>query len=359
MKRRWVFVVGLFGLLMSAIPSAAADGDRLHLFNWNDYIAQETVTTFEQQCHCKVVQDYYSSTEEMMAKLLAGASGYDVVVPTQNALQALIKQNFLHPLEKNLLPNFKNSDPGFLNRSYDPENAYSVPYAFTTTLIGYNEQRLAKLGITARNWSLIFDPRVLSKLRGKVTVLDDAEEVFSAALKYLGYSINDRDEKHLREAQQVILTAKPYWAAFNSSSYIKELAVGNIWVAHGYSSDMLQAQADAKAAARDFKVNFVLPTQGAVLALDNMVIPKSAKNKALAHRFINFMLESKNAATLTNKIGAGNPNRAAAEFIDAKIRKQNAIFPDAATLTKLETLEASNAKQRRLLNTLWTEIKIK
>jgi len=353
MKRLLASVV-----FMAAAPLATAAG-QLHLFNWNDYIAEDTVTAFEKSCGCELVQDYYSSTEEMMAKLLAGASGYDVVVPTQNAVQALIKQGFLQGLDKSQLPNFKNTDPGFLNRSYDPGNVYSVPYAFTTTLIGYNEQQLAKLGITPDDWSVIFDPSVLEKLKGKVTVMDDAEELFGAALKYLGYSVNDRDEKHLREAQQVIMKAKPYWAAFNSSSYIKELTVGNIWVAHGYSSDMVQARADAQAAARDFSINFVLPKQGAVLALDNMVIPKDSKNKALAYQFINFMLDGKNAAALTNEIGAGNPNAAAAEFIDAEIKQQKAIFPDAATLAKLETIEASDAKQRRLLNKLWTEIKIK
>jgi len=353
MKRLLASVV-----FMAAAPLATAAG-QLHLFNWNDYIAEDTVTAFEKSCGCELVQDYYSSTEEMMAKLLAGASGYDVVVPTQNAVQALIKQDFLQGLDKSQLPNFKNTDPGFLNRSYDPGNVYSVPYAFTTTLIGYNEQQLAKLGITPDDWSVIFDPSVLEKLKGKVTVMDDAEELFGAALKYLGYSVNDRDEKHLREAQQVIMKAKPYWAAFNSSSYIKELTVGNIWVAHGYSSDMVQARADAQAAARDFSINFVLPKQGAVLALDNMVIPKDSKNKALAYQFINFMLDGKNAASLTNEIGAGNPNAAAAEFIDAEIKQQKAIFPDAATLVKLETIDATDAKQRRLLNKLWTEIKIK
>ncbi|MDH5471487.1 MAG: spermidine/putrescine ABC transporter substrate-binding protein [Gammaproteobacteria bacterium] len=345
-------------VLMAATPLAIAGG-QLHLFNWNDYIAEETVTAFEKSCDCQLVQDYYSSTEEMMAKLLAGASGYDVVVPTQNAVQALIKQDFLQALDKAQLSNLKNSDPGFLKRSYDPQNTYSVPYAFTTTLVGYNEKRLSELGINPGNWSIIFDPAVLEKIRGKVTVMDDAEELFAAALKYLGYSINDQDEKHLREAQKVIMKAKPYWAAFNSSSYIKELTVGNIWVAHGYSSDMVQARADAEAAARDFTINFVLPEQGAVLALDNMVIPKDSKNKTLAHQFINFMLDGKNAAALTNEIGAGNPNKAAAEFIDAEIKKQTAIFPDAATLARLETIEATSAKQRRLLNKLWTEIKIK
>ena len=346
-------------LLISAAQIASAAEKQLYLFNWNDYISENTVAAFEESCNCKVVQDYYSSTEEMMAKLQAGASGYDVVVPTQNAVEALIKQGTLEPLDKTALPNIKNEDPGFMNRSYDPGNKHSVPYAFTTTLVGYNETQLKKLGVNPSDWSVIFDPKVLEKIRGKVTVMDDAEELFGAALKYLGYSINDRDETHLREAQKVIMTAKPYWAAFNSSSYIKELTVGNIWVAHGYSSDMVQAQADAADAGRDFSVNFVLPKQGAVLALDNMVIPKSAKNKKLAHEFINFMMDGKNASGLTNDVGAGNPNAAAVEFIDPELTKVTAIFPDKAALATLETLKATSPKDRRLLNKLWTEIKIK
>jgi spermidine/putrescine transport system substrate-binding protein len=348
----------LASMVLMAVTPLASAGGQLHLFNWNDYMAEESITAFEAQCDCKVVQDYYSSTDEMMAKLLAGASGYDVVVPTQNAVSTLIKQAFLQPLDKAALPNLKNSDPGYLNRSFDPDNTYSVPYAFTTTLIGFNENRLAELGIAANDWAVIFDPKVLEKIKDKVTVLDDAEELFAAALKYLGYPATDRDEKHLKEAQHVIKKAKPYWAAFNSSSYIKELTVGNILVAHGYSSDMVQAKADAEAAGRDFTIGFVLPKQGAVLALDNMVIPKASGNKALAHQFINFMLEGKVAAAVSNEIGAGNPNRAALAFIDADIKSQTSIFPDAATLRTLDTLEASNAKQRRLLNKLWTEIKV-
>jgi spermidine/putrescine transport system substrate-binding protein len=331
----------------------------LNLFNWNDYIAEETVARFEALCGCKVVQDYFSATEEMMAKLLAGGGDYDVVIPTQNAVEALIKQGFLLPLDKTKLGNIGNSAAGYMNKAYDLGNVYSVPYAFTTTLVGYNENKIAELGIDPADWSIIFDPAVLAKIKGKVTVMDDAEELFGAALKYLGYSINDNNEAHLKEAQAVILKAKPYWAAFNSSSYIKELTVGNIWVAHGYSSDMFQARADAADADRDFSVNFVLPTQGAVLALDNMVIPKKARDPELAHMFINFMMDPQNAAELTTIVGTGNPNAAATPFIDEDILKITAIFPTPELQAKLETVSARNAKERRLVNKLWTEIKVR
>ena len=343
--------------LLLATPAFAAE--ELHIFNWNDYMSEEVVAGFEKTCNCKVVQDYYSGTEEMMAKILAGASGYDLVVPTQNAVQALIKQGFLEKLDKSTLTNIKNQDPAFLNRSYDPGNVYSLPYAYTTTVIGFNEQRLQKQGIEPTGWALIFDPLVLEKIKGKVTVMDDADELFGAALKYLGYSVNDTDEKHLLEAQQVIMKAKPYWAAFNSSSYIKELTVGNIWVAHGYSSDMVQARNDALEAKRDFTVNFILPKEGAVLALDNMVIPKAAKNKKLALQYIDFLMDGKNAAGLSNDVGAGNPNAAALPFINPELKELTAIFPDQKVLATLETLEATSAKVRRLKNRLWTEIKVK
>jgi spermidine/putrescine transport system substrate-binding protein len=342
--------------LLFATPIMAAE--ELHMFNWNDYISEEVVTQFEKTYNCKVSQDYYSGTEEMMAKLLAGASGYDLVIPSQNAVQDLIKQNFLEKLDKAALPNIKNQDPGFLNRSYDPGNLYSLPYAYTTTLIGFNEQRLKEQGIEPTSWALLFDPKTLEKIKGKVTVMDDTDELFGAALKYLGYSVNDTDENHLRQAQEVIMKAKPYWTAFNSSSYIKELTVGNIWVAHGYSSDMVQARNDALEAKRDFTVNFILPKEGAVLALDNMVIPKAAKNKKLALQFIDFLMDGKNAAGLSNDVGAGNPNGAALPFINPELKQLTAIFPDQKTLATLETLETKDAKVRRLKNKLWTELKL-
>jgi spermidine/putrescine transport system substrate-binding protein len=351
MKRLFALV-----LFAAALPALAAK-DQLHLYNWNNYIAPETVKRFEEQCKCEVVQTYYSDNEELLAKLAAGAKGYDILVPTSNAVQALIKGGQLRPLDQSKLPNMKNVDPAFLNTKFDPGNKYSVPYAMSTTIIGYNDQKMKELGLPTDTWAVIFDPKYLEKVKGRVTVLDSSNELFAAALKYLGYSANDTDEKHWKEAADLIKKAKPYWAAFNASSYIKELTVGNIWLVHGYSNDIFQANQDAKAAGRPFQILQGMPKEGAVLAVDNMVIHKDAPRPDLAHQFINFMLEGKNSAELTNLIGSGNPNVAAAQYIKPELKALPAVFPPKEVQAKLEQLQDLTPAQRRLRNRMWTEIK--
>ena len=347
----------LLSLLFGGVPAQAAD--ELHLYNWNNYIAPETVERFEAFCKCKVVQTYYGDNEEMLAKLAAGATGYDIIVPTGNALDALVKQKALLPIDKAQLPNLKNINPAYLDRDFDKGNKYSVPYAYTITLLGYNEQKIRELGINVDSWAAIFDPKVLEKLKGKITVLDSANELMAAALKYLGYSANDTDEKHWEEAKNVIIKAKPYWAAFNATSYIKELTVGNIWLVHGYSNDIFQADLDAQKAGRKFRIRHAMLKEGAVLALDSMVIHKAAPRPDLAHKFINFMLDGKNSAELTNLIGSGNPNAEALKSVKPEIAKNIAIFPDKATLSKLEMLKDLDSKKRRVRNRIWTEIRAK
>jgi spermidine/putrescine transport system substrate-binding protein len=355
MNRVCALLAALAAAALVAAPAAAKD--EFHLYNWNNYIAKETIDRFEDFCKCAVVQTYYSDNEELLAKLAAGAKGYDVLVPTSNAVEALIKGKQLKPLDKSQLPNLKNIEPRYLNTPFDPGNNYSVPYAMSTTIIGYNDQKMKELGLPTDTWAVIFDPKYLEKVKRRVTVLDSSSELFAAALKHLGYSANDVDEKHWKEAANVIKKAKPYWAAFNASSYIKELTVGNIWLVHGYSNDIFQANLDAQAAKRSFHILQGMPKEGAVLAVDNMVIHKDAPRPDLAHKFMNFMLEGKNSAELTNLIGSGNPNLDAVKYIKPELLKNPAIFPDKAVAAKLEQLKELTAAQRRLRNRMWTEIK--
>jgi spermidine/putrescine transport system substrate-binding protein len=331
--------------------------DQLHLYNWNNYMAPETIQRFEQQCNCEVVQTYYSDNEELLAKLAAGAKGYDILVPTSNAVEALIRGKQLKPLDKAQLGNLANLDARYMNTSFDQGNVYSAPYAMSNTIIGYNDAKIKELGLPTDTWAVIFDPKYLEKVKGRVTVLDSASELFAAALKYLGYSANDVDPEHWKAAAEAIKKAKPYWAAFNASSYIKELTVGNVWLVHGYSNDIFQANLDAIAAKRPFRILQGMPKEGAVLAVDNMVIHAAAPRPDLAHKFINFMLEGKNSSELTNLIGSGNPNKAALSYVTPDILNNPAIFPPPEVAAKLEQLKDLTAAQRRLRNQMWTQIK--
>ncbi len=350
----------LAALLLLALLAGGVRADNvLYLYNWNNYISDTTLKRAEARCRCHIKQDYYADNEEMLAKLEAGASGYDLIVPTGNAVESLIRRQALRPLDKAELPHFANLKADYLDTWFDPGNRYSVPYATTLTLIGYNADKIAELGLPTDSWALIFEPKYLEKLHGKVTVLNSQRELFAAALRYLGHSAQSRDPKHWLEAKALILRAKPYWAAFSNSTYIKDLAIGNIWVAQGYSNDMYRAQQDARAAHRRFHIDFALPREGAVLAVDSFVLHRSGERPDLAHCFIDFMLEGENAADVSNLIGAGNANGAAMAYVRPDIAGNPALFPSSATLPRLEMLRDLDPHSRRMLSRMWTEIKVR
>jgi len=345
--------------LLLAFLSAARAEDVLHLYNWNNYISDDTLARFEARCRCRVKQDYYSDNEEMLAKLEAGAIGYDILVPTGNAVESLIRRKALRDLDKSQLPHLSNLKPEYRRPWFDPENRHAVPYATTVTLIGYNVDRMKALDLPTDTWALIFEPRYLKRIHGKVTVLNSQRELMAAAMKYLGHSVQETDVAKWEQAKGLILRAKPYWATFSNSTYIKDLAIGNIWVAHGYSNDMYRAREDAKSAHRPFTIGFGTPREGAVLAVDNFVLHKSGRRPDLAHRFIDFMLEGPNAADVSNLIGAGNANAAATPHIRPEIAAEEGIFPSPQTLARLEMLRDFEPKMRRALSRMWTEIKVR
>jgi spermidine/putrescine transport system substrate-binding protein len=356
---RAVLSVGLLVALAVVGPRALAQRDVLRMFNWNNYITEESVKAFEASCGCRLAQDYYSDNEEMLAKLAAGATGYDLLVPTGNTVEALIRSGQLRALDHAQIPNLANIKPQYLSSWFDPGNRYSVPYAYSLTIIGYNVEKMRSLGLPTDTWAVIFEPKYLEKVAGKVTVLDSQRELFAAALIYLGYPANETDEAKLKQARDLIVRAKPYWAAFNAASYFKELTVGNIWLAHGYSNDFFTAQQDARKAGRSFSIGYSTPKEGAVFALDNLVMHKSGPRPDLAYKFVRFWLEGKASADLTNTIGAGNPNQAATPFIEPKIAGNPYIFPDAAAFKRLQQLRDYDRPTRRLLNRLWVEVKVR
>ena len=347
--------------LMAFVAAVAQAEDVLHIYNWNNALSPDTAKRFEQYCQCKLVQDYYGDNEEMLAKLAAGAKGYDMVFPTAFAVNTLIKQNRLQPLNKSKLPNWKNLNPSYLklNAPFDPGNQYAAPTVVSLTMLGYNYEQLKKAGVYDKvgSWAILFDPAVLAKIKGKVTVLDSQRELMAAALMYLGKDPNTTNRADWKAAAEVIAKAKPYWAAFNNQSYIKELTVGNIWLALGYSNDFYQAQQDAIRAKRPFRLAYSTQTQGNVLAVDNMAILKGAPRPDLAHKFINFMLDGKNAAEISNLIGATNPNNAAESYFLPGVKKNPIISLNTAR-GRYIPLKDLDITARRDLNRLWSQLKL-
>lgn len=343
------------------IYSPALLANTLHIYNWNNYLPEATAKRFESLYHCKLSQDFYGDNEEMLAKLTAGAQGYDIVVPTEFAVQALQQQKKVAAIPQNQLSNFKNLDKKYLPNIIDHKNRFSVPYAFTITLLGYNLTQLKIHGVhrQTNSWALLFDPTILAKIKGRITVLDSQRELIAAALLYLGKDPNSKKTTDWIAASRVIIKAKPYWAAFNNQGYIKELITGNIWVAMGYSSDFYQAKKHTQTMKQKFHIDFDLQKEGNILSLDSFIVLNHSTQKKLAYQFINFMLDGKNAAALTNKIGLGNPNKAAIPYIYPAIIKNRAIFPTIKDMHHLYQLSDLNVSLRRQLNRIWSEIKLR
>jgi spermidine/putrescine-binding protein len=234
-----------------------------------------------------------------------------------------------------------------------------VPYAFSVTVIGYNDAALRKAGFAPPTaWEAIFDPAIACKLKGRITVLDSPDEVFSAAFYILGVDPNTTSVDDYKKAAALIRKAKPCWAAFNSASYGKEMAAGNIWMALGYSTDFFLGDRDAQAAKQAFHIVQVIPKQGATIGLDNMVIQKSAPNPKLANAFLNFMMDGRNAADTSNLLGSGTAYTSALESIRPEVKANLAAFPPPEQFKALRLLRILPPEVRQERSRLWAEIKL-
>lgn len=351
------FQIGLGGLLF--VAGTAFAEDVLHIYNGNEYVGPTTVERSEKVCKRKVKYDTYGDSDELLARLDGGAKGYDILVPAGNAMATLIEKNALKPIDKTPLRNLKNIKPEFLNTEFDKGNIYSVPFAYSLTVMGYHAEKMNELGVPTDTWAAPFDPKYLAKIKGKFNLLDSPNELLAAAMKYKGDSPNDTDPEHWDEAKQVISAAKPYWQAFNNTHYIRGLVTGSIWLAHGYDNDFFQACLRAKEGKREWRIAYTVPKEGDVSALDSPVIHKDAPRPDLTHKFMNFMMAGEDLAKLLNMPGSGSPNAAAVPLLKPEIASNRGIFPDAEITKKLETPEDLTKDQRRLRSRLRTEIKMK
>lgn len=328
----------------------------LNVYIGTNYIADETIQRLEKECHCRVEQNYFNANEEMLAKIAAGATGYNVIVPTSYAVNELAKMGKLKPLDLKRLTNLKYIDVHFLNQPYDPDNKYSVPYAYTPVFLAYNEDKLNSLGVKPDSWAAIFDPVILKKLKGHVTVFNSSRNVFAAALLYLGKDPNTTDTDDLNAAMNVINKASPYWAKYDSDSYYRGLLRGDIWISMSYSIDIFKTIQDAKQAKSPIKIGAMLQKEGNMYELDNMVIPVFTPDENLSYEFINNALAPQSAYELSTFTGASIPNTEALKKLKPEITNIDWIYPK--DMSKMHVFNAYDPQTRRLVNSMWTQIQM-
>ncbi|QOF73114.1 polyamine ABC transporter substrate-binding protein [Aminobacter sp. SR38] len=362
MNRRALWLTAASALIAVFTMPANAQERVVNVYNWSDYIDSTIIEDFTKETGIKVVYDVYDSNEILETKLLAGGSGYDVVVPTASPFLARqIQAGVYQKLDKSKLPNLTNVWDVVSSRTaaYDPGNEYSVNYMWGTVGIGYNQKKVKEaLGIDKiDSWDVVFKPEQLAKLAEcGVYVLDSPTDILPTTLNYLGLKPQSTELGDLSKAEETLLAVRPSIRKFHSSEYINALANGDICLAVGWSGDVFQARDRASEADQGVVIDYVIPKEGAEMWFDQMAIPADAQHVAEAHEFINYMLKPEVAAKASNYIFYANGNKASQQFIDKEITSDPAIYPDEATLAKLFTVPPYDPKTQRVVTRSWTKI---
>ncbi len=368
-RRRFDVVAAAAALLVlfSLSLPVKAEERVVNFYNWSNYMAPDVLEHFTKETGIKVVYDTFDANETLETRLMAGKSGYDVVVPTAYFLQRQIKANIFQKLDKSKLANLANAWPVVTQRlaTYDPGNLYAANYMWGTTGIGYNVKAVQKiLGADARidSWDIVFKPENLAKFRDcGVHMLDSADDIFPAALSYLGLDPNSTRQADLEQAADLVLKIRPYVRKFHSSEYLSALATGEICLVVGWSGDIMQARsraAEAKSDAKsDVEISYAIPKEGAQMFFDNLAIPADAQHVAEAHELINYLYRPDVAARNSDFLSYANGNLASQKLVDPKILNDKNIYPDDATLKKLFVITARDPATQRIINRLWTRVK--
>lgn len=348
---------------VAALVATVASAEEVRVYNWSDYIDESLLEKFEQETGIDLIYDVFDSNEVLETKLLAGGSGYDVVVPSGTFLQRQISAGAFQKLDFSKLPNSENLWDMVKDRTaqYDPGNEYSINYMWGTTGIGVNVGKVQELlgeDAPIDSLSLIFDPANMSKLAEcGVHFLDAPAEMIPAALQYLGEDPNSHDPDVIAKAEDVFMGVRPHIQKFNSSEYINALANGEICVAVGWSGDILQARDRAAEAENGVEIAYNAATEGAQMWFDQMAIPVDAPNVDGAHKFLNFIMDAENMATASNYVYYANGNKASQPMLLEDVIGDTAIYPDEKTLSNLFTTTPYDARVQRVVTRLWTKIK--
>jgi putrescine transport system substrate-binding protein len=359
--------MGIKSVLLTAtlalgLASSAWGADRVvNVYNWSDYIDPSILEDFTKETGIKVVYDTFDSNEILETKLLAGGTGYDVVVPTASFLQRQIAAGVFQKLDKSKLSNLSNTWDVINQRisTYDPGNQYAVDYMWGTTGLGYNVDKMKQITGSDEKptWDVLFKPEMAAKFKDcGIHILDSASDVLPSVLAYLGLNPDSKDPDELAKAGALLESIRPYVRKFHSSEYINALANGDICLALGYSGDILQAKGRAEEAKAGVSVDYAIPAQGAQMWFDVMAIPTDAPHVAEAHEFINYLLKPEVAAKATDFVSYANGNKASQASIDKAILENPAVYPTPEVLSKLFTVTPYDTKTQRVVTRLWTKV---
>jgi putrescine transport system substrate-binding protein len=345
-----------------AAASAAAEEKILNFYNWSDYIDPSVIEAFTKETGIKVQYDVFDSNEMLETKLLAGNTGYDIVVPSASFMYRQIKAGVHQKLDRSQLPNLANVDPDIAKRleAFDAGNEHSVNYMWGTSGVGYNTKKIAERMKDAPvdSFAMFYDPKVVSKFADcGVSILDAPSEVIGTVLIYLGKDANSEKPEDLAAAEAVLKAVRPYIKNFHSSAYIEQLANGEICLALGWSGDVLQAKTRAADANNGVEVDYRIPKEGAVMFFDQLAIPKDAKHPKNAHLFIDYLLRPEVAAKNSSYISYANANKASTPLIDAEVTGNPNVYPPVDLMAKLVPDMPESPEFSRLLNRSWTTVK--
>jgi len=346
----------------SGASADKAGGGVLNLYIWSDYLAPNTLSDFEKQTGIKVNAAYFDTNETLETKLLAGSSGYDVVVPTASYFERQIKAGVYLKLDKSKLPNLKNMDPQLMAKMalHDPGDAHGVIYTWGTNGIGYNEKMVKALMPDAPldSWRLVFDPAVASKVaKCGISVLDSPAEMMRAVYSYLGKDPNSQSPDDLAAAEVILTKIRPYIRNINSSEYINALANGDLCVAVGYNGDVMQARDRAREANKGIEVKYFVPKEGSILWFDMLAIPNDAPHKDSAYAFMNYMMMPQVIADVTNYKRYANANAAAQPLVLPAVKDDPGIYPTPELRQKLAVQLADSPEQTRAITRVWQKFK--
>jgi putrescine transport system substrate-binding protein len=336
----------------------------LNVYNWSDYISEDTIKNFEKETGIKVRYDNFDSNEILHAKLVAGKTGYDIVVPSSNWAKIQMDGGLFRKLDKSQLSNWSNLDPETLRllAKLDPGNEYLVDWLWGFTTVGINVDKVkVALGNTSmpeNAWDLVFKPEYMSKLKScGVSFLDSATDIFPAALQYVGKPPFSKVQSDYQEAFRLVSAIRPYVTLFSSSGYINDMANGSLCVALGWSGDINIARQRAIDAKNGNKIEALIPKSGAVLFFDTMAIPADAPHPKNAHAWINYVMRPEVHAALTNKVFYANPNAASMKFVKKEVAENPTVFLTPEDKKKMVAPEAVNSDIRRTLTRLYTTFK--